>query len=120
MDYIAGEKELDQEVKQQIKSMSNVRVLTEDEKRDGNNLKIALLGEDDTVTISNYFYDDWYKVEAFQTSDGSVLDYPKLNVMIHAMASFEDTTGMMWEDAVEQKNEQANDIINQWWTKEAI
>ena len=88
--------------------------------RDGNNLKIALLGEDDAVTISNYFYDDWYKVESFQTADGSVLDYTKLNVMIQAMASFEDTTGMMWEDAIEQKNEQANDLVNQWWTKEAI
>ena len=35
MDYIAGEQELGQEVKQQLKSMSNVRALTEDEKRDG-------------------------------------------------------------------------------------
>ena len=44
MDYIAGEKELDQEVKQQIKSMSNVRVLTEDEKRDGGKKKKQALG----------------------------------------------------------------------------
>ena len=88
--------------------------------KEGNNLKISVIGQNDTITVSDYFYNDNYKVEAFQTSDGSVLDYTKLNVMIQAMASFEDTTGMMWEDAVEQKNEQANDIINQWWTKEAI
>ena len=88
--------------------------------KEGNNLKISVIGQNDTITVSDYFYNDNYKVEAFQTSDGSVLDYTKLNVMIQAMASFEDTTGMMWEDAMEQKNEQANDIINQWWTKEAI
>ena len=44
MDYIAGEQELDQELRQQLKSMSNVRVLTEDEKRDGGKKKKQALG----------------------------------------------------------------------------
>ena len=44
MDYIAGEQELGQEVKQQLKSMSNVRALTEDEKRDGGKKKKQALG----------------------------------------------------------------------------
>lgn len=34
MDYIAGEKELSQEVKEQLKNISKIRPLTEDEKRD--------------------------------------------------------------------------------------
>ncbi len=75
---------------------------------------------DDSIIVLDYFRNDNYKVESFHTSDGRVLDYTKINVMIQAMASFEDTTGMTWEDAVEQKNEQANDLLNQWWTKEAI
>lgn len=44
MDYIAGAKELSQEVKEQLKSMSNVRSLTEDEKRDGGKKKKQALG----------------------------------------------------------------------------
>lgn len=44
MDYIAGEKELGQDVKGQLKSMSNVRLLTEDEKRDGGKKKKQALG----------------------------------------------------------------------------
>ena len=44
MDYIAGGQELDQELRQQLKSMSNVRVLTEDEKRDGGKKKKQALG----------------------------------------------------------------------------
>ncbi len=88
--------------------------------KQGNNLNIFLIGGDDSITVRDYFRDDNYKVESFQTSDGRELDYTKISVMIQAMASFEDTTGMMWEDAVEQKNEQANDLLNQWWTKEAI
>ena len=86
--------------------------------REGNHLKISVIGQEDSITISNYYYNNSYKVESFQTADGSMLDYTKLDLMIQAMASFEDTTGMMWEDAVQNKNEQANDIINQWWTKE--
>lgn len=88
--------------------------------KQGNNLNIFLTGGDDSITVLDYFRNDNYKVESFHTSDGRVLDYTKINVMIQAMASFEDTTGMTWEDAVEQKNEQANDLLNQWWTKEAI
>ena len=74
----------------------------------------------DRIKVKDFFNDDWYKVESFHTSDGRTLDYSKINIMIQAMASFEDSTGMMWEDAVEQKNEQAQDLINQWWVKEAI
>ena len=96
----------------------------------------------DSITVLNYFSNDNYKIESFQTFDGSELDViimepvmmapgsaqscncsgvnTGLNVMIQAMASFEDTTGMMWEDAVEQKNEQTDDSLSQWWTKEAI
>ena len=88
--------------------------------KQGNNLNIFLTGGDDSITVLDYFRNDNYKVESFHTSDGRVLDYTKINVMIQAMASFEDTTGMTWEDAVGQKNEQANDLLNQWWTKEAI
>lgn len=44
MDYIAGEQELGQETKEQLKSMSNVRLLTEDEKRDGGKKRKQVLG----------------------------------------------------------------------------
>jgi len=89
------------------------------EKKD-NNLVISLIGQEDTITITNYYSNDSYKVESFETADGNMLDYTKLDLMIQAMASFEDSTGMMWEEAIAQSNEQANDIVNQWWTKEEI
>ena len=86
--------------------------------KNGYDLNISIIGQEDRITISNYYCNDSYKVESFQTSDGSILDYSKIDLMIQAMASFEDTTGMMWEEAVQNQNEQANDIVNQWWTKE--
>ena len=109
--------------------------------KERNNLVVSVRSGD-SITVLDYFSNDNYKIESFQTFDGSELDViimepvmmapgsaqscnssgvnTGLNVMIQAMASFEDTTGMMWEDAVEQKNEQTNDSLNQWWTKEAI
>ncbi|MCM1499065.1 MAG: hypothetical protein NC124_11435 [Clostridium sp.] len=44
MDYVSEEKDLSQEIKDQLKSMSNVRTLTEDEKKDKGKLKKQLLG----------------------------------------------------------------------------
>ncbi len=88
--------------------------------REQNHLKIFLAGREDTITVSNHFGNEDYRVESFQTADGSVLDYTKLNVMIQAMASFEESTGMMWEEAVTQKNQEAEDLISQWWTKEVV
>ena len=81
---------------------------------------LSFLGTEDTIQVNNQFGSESNRVEYFRTSDGSFIDYTKLDLMIQAMASFEDTTGMMWEEAVENKNETANDIINQWWTKDTI
>ena len=86
--------------------------------RSGYDLNVSIIGEEDTLSISDYFYGDKYKVEEFQTTDGSLLDSTKIDLMIQAMASFEESTGMMWQDAVQNNNEQANDMINQWWVKE--
>ena len=88
--------------------------------RSGNNLLISVLGTEDSIQVSNQFRWESSRVETIRTSDGSFIDYTKLDLMIQAMASFEDSTGMMWEEAVENKNETANDLINQWWTKDAI
>ncbi len=44
LDFIHGEKKLNQDVKEQLKSMSNVRLLTEDEKRDEGKKKKQALG----------------------------------------------------------------------------
>ena len=88
--------------------------------RSGNNLLISVLETGDSIQVSNQFRWDSDRVETIRTSDGSFIDYTKLDLMIQAMASFEDTTGMMWEDAVENKNETATDLLNQWWVKETI
>ena len=88
--------------------------------KSGNNLLLSILGTEDTIQVNNQFGSEANRVEYFQTSDGSMVDYSKLDLMIQAMASFEDTTGMMWEEAVENKNETATDLINQWWVKETV
>jgi hypothetical protein len=36
------------------------------------------------------------------------------------MASFEDMDGMSWQEAIEQKNEHAMELMNEWWIKKAV
>ena len=48
---MAGEKELSQDVKEQLRSMSNVRTLTEDEKRDGKKKKKQVWGGFIVLTV---------------------------------------------------------------------
>ena len=44
----------------------------------------------------------------------------KLDIIIQTMASFEDSYGMSWQDAVKQKNDHAMDLMNQWWVKKTL
>lgn len=57
----------------------------------------------------NYYYNDFHKVEAIQTSDGTEFDYTKIELMIQAMASFNDLKRMMTEAVNQNMSEQAND-----------
>lgn len=88
--------------------------------RSGNNLLVSILGTQDSIQVKDQFGNEACRVECFQAGDGSFVDYTKLDLMIQAMASFEDTTGMMWEQAVENRNETAENLISQWWVKEAV
>jgi len=83
------------------------------------NMLISIAGTEDTITINDHFSDSYYRIENFTLSDGSTIDYTKVNQLIQAMAAFETDSGMNWEDAVTQNNETANDIISQMWIKSA-
>ncbi|ADL52075.1 calcium-binding protein [Clostridium cellulovorans] len=43
-------------------------------KRVGDNLRISIIGTDDYITISNYYYDEKYRIEKIQFYDGTIWD----------------------------------------------
>ena len=83
------------------------------------NMVIRFVGSDDTITITNQFSDSRYRIENFCLSDGTVIDYSKINLLIQSMSAFEADTGMSWTEAAEQPTEEYSDIISQMWVKTA-
>lgn len=65
----------------------------------------------------NYYYDDSYKIESIQTSDGTEFDYTQIELMVQAMAAFDDSKGVMMDAVNQNANEQENDSSKQMWTK---
>jgi Ca2+-binding RTX toxin-like protein len=57
----------------------------------GNDLKIAAIGSDDSMTVKNWYSSDSYKVETIQTSD-MYLDKSNVDLLVQAMASFNPPT----------------------------
>lgn len=85
--------------------------------KDNNDLCISVMGTDQSIVNSNYFYSPQYRIEEIETSDGYALDCQKLDLVIQTMAGCEDTTGMSWQDAVEQDSQYTKDLMDQWWTQ---
>jgi len=54
----------------------------------GNDLKISIIGTNDTATVQNWYLGSQYHVEQFQTSDGRTLLDSKVQDLVNAMASF--------------------------------
>lgn len=51
-------------------------------------LRISVLGSDDTVTVRDWFADPSSQLDAIQTSDGHVLDNAEIGQLVDAMSSY--------------------------------
>jgi Ca2+-binding RTX toxin-like protein len=83
--------------------------------RQANNLKIAIYGSSDQVTIQ-----DWYKgaanqTETIQAGDGSQLVNTKVDQLIQAMATYTAGSGLSWDQALTQKPEDVKTILAANW-----
>jgi Ca2+-binding RTX toxin-like protein len=88
--------------------------------RQGYNLLINISGTDDTITIKNHYYTQYYRIENFQTADGSTLTYTNIEYLIQAMAEFTADTGMTVSEAAQENNQAYSDIVNQMWVSQTV
>jgi Ca2+-binding RTX toxin-like protein len=71
---------------------------------------------------------DWYSeqaigdrqeaIEIFQTSDGSRLLNNQVEQLIQAMATFSADNGMAWTEGIQQKPQEAQAVLAQYWEKQ--
>jgi hypothetical protein len=54
----------------------------------GNDLKVSIIGTNDSATVQNWYVGTPYQVERFLTSDGRTLLDSKVQDLVNAMASF--------------------------------
>jgi Ca2+-binding RTX toxin-like protein len=84
--------------------------------RQANDLRIALHGTTDRVTIQNWYADPAAaQVETIQAGNGDVLLNTQVDQLIQAMAQFTTDTGLTWDQAIDQQPQQVQNILAANW-----
>ncbi|MFZ5579728.1 MAG: calcium-binding protein, partial [Pseudomonadota bacterium] len=56
--------------------------------RNGNDLRLSLIGRDDSLTIGNWYTDQGNHIERIRTADGQLLLDNQVDLLVNAMAAF--------------------------------
>jgi len=84
--------------------------------RQVNDLRIALHGTVDHVTIQNWYTNPAAaQVETIQVGDGQVLLNTQVDQLIQAMATFSQQTGLSWDQAIDQRPQELQAILAASW-----
>lgn len=67
--------------------------------RQANDLRIAIQGTSDHVTIQNWYTSSANRIETIEAGNGQVLLSTQVEQLIQAMAAFTTQTGLTWEQA---------------------
>jgi len=84
--------------------------------RQVNDLRIAIHGSTDQVTVQN-----WYsapttaQVETIQAGNGQTLLSTQVDQLIQAMASFSQQTGLTWDQALDQRPQDVQLVVAPSW-----
>ncbi|MBI5213214.1 MAG: hypothetical protein HY957_07575, partial [Nitrospirae bacterium] len=99
--------------------------------RSGDNLEVMINGGTDSITIEDWNWrdesgrgrrherdDKEYLIDEFRSSNGKQLDDRKVEQLIQAMATFGADNGMSWSDAIQQKPQEVQTVLAQYWEKQ--
>ncbi|MCL5061984.1 MAG: hypothetical protein M0Z70_13970 [Nitrospiraceae bacterium] len=59
-----------------------------------------------------------FLIDEFRTADGRHLHDRKVEQLIQAMATFTTNNGMSWSDAIQQKPQEVQTVLAQYWEKQ--
>ena len=83
--------------------------------KSANDLKVSIDSTSDQLSIKSWYSGTTYQTEVFKASDGSTLLNTQVDQLIQAMASFSQNTGMSWSQAIEERPEDVQSILSQYW-----
>jgi Ca2+-binding RTX toxin-like protein len=85
--------------------------------RTTSSLAIALHGANDTVTEQAWYNGKAYQAEVIQTGDGSKLLSNQVDLLIQAMASYTASTGLTWDQAIDQRPQDVETVLAGYWQR---
>lgn len=83
--------------------------------RQANDLRLAIHGSTDTVTIQNWYTGTANRTEAIQTGNGEILLSTQVDLLIQAMAAFTRQTGLTWDQAIDQQPQDVQAVLAASW-----
>jgi Ca2+-binding RTX toxin-like protein len=84
--------------------------------RQANDLRIAIHGSTERVTIQNWYSTpDTAQVETIQAGNGDLLFSTQVDQLIQAMAGFTSQTGLTWDQGIEQQPQDVQAVLAASW-----
>jgi Ca2+-binding RTX toxin-like protein len=80
-----------------------------------NDLRLAIHGSTDSVTIRNWYTGSSNRTEMIQAGNGQTLLNTQVNQLIQAMAAFTQQTGLTWDQAIDQRPQDVQTVLAASW-----
>ncbi|UVT17938.1 MAG: hypothetical protein H8K04_09915 [Nitrospira sp.] len=83
--------------------------------RQANNLRLAIHGSTDQVTIQNWYSGPTNQTEMMQAGTGQTLLSTQVDQLIQAMAAFTQQSGLTWDQAIDQRPQDVQAVLAASW-----
>jgi Ca2+-binding RTX toxin-like protein len=83
--------------------------------RQANDLRLAIHGSSDQITVRNWYVNTTNQIETIQAGNGQTLLSTQVDQLIQAMAGFTQQTGLTWDQAIDQRPQDVQTVLAAGW-----
>lgn len=83
--------------------------------RQANDLRLAIHGSPDQITVQNWYTSTSNRIETVQAGNGQALLSTQVDQLIQAMAGFTAQTGLTWDQAIDQRPQDVQTVLAASW-----
>ena len=83
--------------------------------RQANDLRVAIHGSSDQITVQNWYLSANNRIETLQAGNGQTLLSTQVDQLIQAMAGFTQQTGLTWDQGIDQRPQDVQTILAASW-----
>jgi Ca2+-binding RTX toxin-like protein len=83
--------------------------------RQANDLRIAVYGSTDYITVQNWYTNSSNRIETIEAGNAQTLLSSQVEQLIQSMASFTQQTGVTWEQAIDQRPQEVQAVLAASW-----